>query len=68
MPSREVVHEFISVTPDGYRFRKNNFKDLNALFKWFKLHYQELSAYTQPSPKPMAQRQPVGPEWNYDQK
>ena len=53
MPSREVRHEFVTVTPDGYRFRKNNFKDLNALFKWFKIHYQELVSYQQPSPKPL---------------
>lgn len=30
-------HEFVTVTPDGFRFRKQNFESLGQLMKWFKV-------------------------------
>ena len=30
-------HEFVTVTPDGFRFRKQNFETLGQLMKWFKV-------------------------------
>ena len=34
----KVRHEFVTVTPDGFRFRKQNFETLGQLMKWFKVH------------------------------
>ena len=41
MPRHSARHEFISVTPEGFRFRKQAFESLTALMKWFKDHYRE---------------------------
>ena len=37
MPRDKVRHEFVTVTPDGFRFRKQNFESLPHLMKWFKV-------------------------------
>ena len=37
MPREKVRHEFVTVTPDGYRFRRQNFETLSQLMKWFKV-------------------------------
>ena len=37
MPRDKVRHEYVSVTPDGFRFRRQNFETLNLLMKWFKV-------------------------------
>lgn len=34
-------HEYVTVTPEGYRFRQQMFDNLNALFKWFKEHFRD---------------------------
>ncbi|XP_026284387.1 transcription elongation factor SPT6 isoform X1 [Frankliniella occidentalis] len=34
-------HEYVTVTPDGFRFRQQMFENLNALFKWFKEHFRD---------------------------
>lgn len=34
-------HEYVTVTPDGFRFRQQMFDNLNALFKWFKEHFRD---------------------------
>ena len=36
-PSSKVRHEFVTVTPDGFRFRKQTFETLGQLMKWFKV-------------------------------
>jgi len=41
MPRGNARHEFVTVTPDGYRFRKQNFDSLSSLFKWFKEHFRD---------------------------
>ena len=37
MPRDKVRHEFVTVTPDGFRFRRQNFESLLGLMKWFKV-------------------------------
>ena len=37
VPREKVRHEFVSMTPDGYRFRRQNFETLSQLMKWFKV-------------------------------
>ena len=39
MPRDKVRHEFVTVTPDGFRFRKQNFETLAHLMKWFKVSF-----------------------------
>ena len=39
MPRDKVRHEYVSVTPDGFRFRRQNFESLNLLMKWFKVSF-----------------------------
>lgn len=34
-------HEYVTVTPEGFRFRQQMFDNLNALFKWFKEHFRD---------------------------
>jgi transcription elongation factor SPT6 len=41
MPRTRARHEFVSVTPDGFRFRQQNFDSLGALMKWFKEHFRD---------------------------
>ncbi|KAL0973192.1 hypothetical protein UPYG_G00200120 [Umbra pygmaea] len=33
--------EFVTVTPEGFRYRAQIFPTVNGLFRWFKDHYQE---------------------------
>ncbi|KAA8586830.1 hypothetical protein FQN60_000666, partial [Etheostoma spectabile] len=33
--------EFVTITPDGFRYRSQVFPTVNGLFRWFKDHYQE---------------------------
>ena len=37
MPRDKVRHEFVTATPDGFRFRKQNFESIALLLKWFKV-------------------------------
>jgi transcription elongation factor SPT6 len=41
MPRTNARHEYVTVTPDGFRFRKQNFDSLSSLFKWFKEHFRD---------------------------
>ena len=38
-----LVHrvEYVSISPDGFRYRSQMFTSVNGLFRWFKDHYQE---------------------------
>ena len=55
MPGKRPRHEFVTVTPDGFRFRKRQFPNLNATIKWFKDHFSD------PLPQMSAPlHQPVG--------
>ena len=39
MPRSKATHEFVTPSPDGFRFRKQNFETLSLLIKWFKVGY-----------------------------
>ncbi len=41
MPRSSARHEFVTVTPDGYRFRRQSFDSLSSLMKWFKEHFRD---------------------------
>ncbi|KAM7281590.1 hypothetical protein ISCGN_006512, partial [Ixodes scapularis] len=34
-------HEYITVTPDGYRYRQQMFHSVGSLFRWFKEHFRD---------------------------
>lgn len=34
-------HEYITVTPDGFRFRQQIFPSLSSLLRWFKEHFRD---------------------------
>ena len=44
-PNAKPFHEFITVSPEGFRYRGNHFKSINAIFKWFKLHFNDRSTF-----------------------
>ena len=50
LPRSRPVHEWVTVTPEGYRYRQNVFSSVNQLFKWFKEHYRD----PPPQPSPAA--------------
>ncbi|XP_041979251.1 transcription elongation factor SPT6 [Aricia agestis] len=54
LPRARCTHEYVSVTPDGYKFRQRLFDSLPALLKWFKEHFRE-----PPPPGTPAQRTPA---------
>lgn len=33
--------EYVTVTPEGFRYRSHIFPTVNGLFRWFKDHYQD---------------------------
>ena len=40
VPREKPRHEFVTVTPDGFRFRRQNFESLSLLMKWFKVSFE----------------------------
>ncbi|XP_054155049.1 transcription elongation factor SPT6-like [Oppia nitens] len=49
-PNLKSFHEFISVTPDGFRYRNTTFRSVPSLFKWFKIHFNDRSTFPQRTP------------------
>lgn len=41
LPRAHAKHEFITVTPEGFRFRGQVHDSLASLFKWFKEHFRD---------------------------
>lgn len=41
LPRGKIRHEYITVTPEGYRFRQQMFESVNSLLKWFKEHFKD---------------------------
>nr|XP_023025243.1 transcription elongation factor SPT6 isoform X1 [Leptinotarsa decemlineata]XP_023025244.1 transcription elongation factor SPT6 isoform X2 [Leptinotarsa decemlineata] len=41
LPRNKVIHEYVTVTPEGFRYRQQMFDSLNSLFKWFKEHFRD---------------------------
>ncbi|CAG0900948.1 unnamed protein product [Cyprideis torosa] len=40
-PRSKVVHEFVTVTPDGFRYRGQVFESFNNFLRWFKEHFRD---------------------------
>ncbi|XP_060521956.1 transcription elongation factor SPT6 isoform X2 [Cylas formicarius] len=41
LPRNKVRHEFVTVTPEGFRFRQQMFDSVQSVFKWFKEHFRD---------------------------
>lgn len=41
LPRVKARHEFITVTPDGFRYRQQMFHSVGSLFRWFKEHFRD---------------------------
>ncbi|XP_031627743.1 transcription elongation factor SPT6 isoform X2 [Contarinia nasturtii] len=50
LPRGKIRHEYVSVTPDGFRFRQQAFESLNSLLKWFKEHFKDPIPTATPTP------------------
>lgn len=59
-PNQKVFHEFITLTPDGFRYRNNIFRSVNALFKWFKNHFNDRSTFPRTPVATPVMRTPLG--------
>lgn len=61
LPRAKCRHEYISVTPDGYKFRQRTFDSLAGMLKWFKEHFSEPPPTGAPPQRTPA---PRTPQWN----
>ncbi|XP_071876068.1 transcription elongation factor SPT6 isoform X1 [Bombus fervidus] len=41
LPRTRCRHEYVTVVPDGFRFRSQMFNRINDLFRWFKEHFRD---------------------------
>lgn len=41
LPKTRFRHEYVTVVPEGFRFRGHIFDSLNSFLKWFKDHYSD---------------------------
>ncbi|XP_054723966.1 LOW QUALITY PROTEIN: transcription elongation factor SPT6-like [Uloborus diversus] len=57
LPRNKVRHEFITITPDGFRYRNHTFRSVNSLFRWFKEHFRDPIPGT---PTALSVRTPMG--------
>lgn len=60
LPRSRCTHEYISVTPDGYKFRQRMFDSLGGLLKWFKEHFRDPPPSGTPVQRTPAMRTPHG--------
>lgn len=51
LPRARCKHEYISVSPSGFRFRGQVFESVNSLFKWFKEHFSDPIPGTPSTPR-----------------
>ncbi|XP_040577453.1 transcription elongation factor SPT6 [Lepeophtheirus salmonis] len=58
LPRTKTLHEFVTVTPDGFRFRKQVFETLSSLMKWFKEHFRDPLPGTPNTPGRLTSRTP----------
>jgi hypothetical protein len=47
----KAKHEYISITPDGYKFRHQVHKSFNVLVNWFKKHHNDPITFVNPTPQ-----------------
>lgn len=52
LPRVSCKHEYVSVTPDGFKFRQQMFDNVNALMKWFKEHFKDPLPVSTPNSTP----------------
>ena len=43
LPRMRPKHEYVTVTPNGFRYRQKNFNTINFLLRWFKEHHSDIS-------------------------
>ncbi|KAJ8959605.1 hypothetical protein NQ318_021791 [Aromia moschata] len=62
LPRNKVRHEYITVTPEGFRFRQQMFDSVASLFKWFKEHFRDPppGGVTPGTPRMSSGRTPYG--------
>ncbi|XP_071501070.1 transcription elongation factor SPT6-like [Diadema antillarum] len=53
-PRSKVRHEYVTVTPDGFRFRTQMFTTVNSLHRWFKVHFRDPIPGMNVTPTPMS--------------
>merc|ERR1719414_500393 len=41
LPRTKATHEFVTITPEGFRYRKQQFESIGMLIKWFKENFRE---------------------------
>lgn len=41
LPRVKARHEYITVTPEGFRYRQQMFHSVGSLFRWFKEHFRD---------------------------
>ncbi|XP_055593404.1 transcription elongation factor SPT6 [Uranotaenia lowii] len=41
LPRNKFKHEYVTITPEGYRFRQQTFDSVNSFLKWFKEHFRD---------------------------
>jgi len=41
IPRETPKHEYVTVTPEGFKFRQQNFETLGQLMRWFKEHFRD---------------------------
>lgn len=58
MPRAKARHEYVTVLPEGFRFRQQTFDSLGSLFKWFKEHFRDPIPGTPVTPRGNTQRTP----------
>ncbi|CAB3227159.1 unnamed protein product [Arctia plantaginis] len=58
LPRARCTHEYVSVTPDGYKYRQRTFDSLPGLLRWFKEHFREPPPSGTPAPRTPAGRTP----------
>lgn len=51
LPRARCRHEFVTVTPEGFRFRGQMFDTVGLLFRWFKEHFRDPLPGTPSTPR-----------------
>lgn len=54
LPRTRFRHEYVTVTPEGFRFRQRVFDSIGSLFRWFKDNFREPIPGTPSTPRGMA--------------
>ncbi|XP_060803163.1 transcription elongation factor SPT6 [Amyelois transitella] len=60
LPRSRCTHEYVTVMPDGYKFRQRMFDSLGGLLKWFKEHFRDPPPSGTPAQRTPAARTPHG--------